>query len=163
MIFPLVMYWCESWAIKKAEHQVIDAFELWCWKRFKSPLDRKEIKPVNPEENQCWIFIGMTDAKAEAPIPWPPTQWKRPWCLERLKAKEGGSRGWDGKIASNSMDVNLSKLHKMLKDREAWCTAVRGVTKNWTRLSDWTTTINENCAKLLGNSVFSHNCTRIYS
>ena len=52
MVFPVVMYGCESWTIKKAEHQRIDAFELWCWKTLESPSDSKEIKPVNPKGNQ---------------------------------------------------------------------------------------------------------------
>ena len=68
MVFPVVMYGCESWMIKKAEHQRIDAFELWCWRRLESPLDCREIKPVNPKGNQSWIFIGRTDSEAEAPI-----------------------------------------------------------------------------------------------
>ena len=71
-IFPVVMYGYESWAIKKAECQRIDAFELWCWRRLKSPLDFKEIQPVHPKGNQSWIFIGRTDAEAETPILWPP-------------------------------------------------------------------------------------------
>ena len=66
IVFPLVMYGCESWTIKKAECQRIDAFELWCWRLFESSLDSKEIKSVNPKGNQSWIFIGWTDA--EAPI-----------------------------------------------------------------------------------------------
>ena len=72
MVFPVVMYRCESWTIKKAEHQRIDAFELWCWRKFLSPLDCKEIKPVHRKGNQSWIFIGRTDAKAETPILLPP-------------------------------------------------------------------------------------------
>ena len=74
MVFPVVMYGCESWTIKKAECRRIDAFELWCWRRlvFESPLDCKEIQPVNPKGNQSWIFIGRTDAEAEAPLLWPP-------------------------------------------------------------------------------------------
>ena len=72
MIFPVLMYGYESWTIKKAEHRRIDAFELWCWRSlFESPLDCKEIKPVNPNGNQSWIFIGRTDTEAEAPILWP--------------------------------------------------------------------------------------------
>ena len=67
MIFPVVMYGCESWTIKKAEHQRIDAFKLWCWRRLlRVPLDSKEIKPSNCKGNQSWIFIGRTDA--EAPV-----------------------------------------------------------------------------------------------
>ena len=61
---------CESWTIKKAEHRSMDAFELWCWRRLKSPLDSKKIKPVNPKGNQLWIFIGRTNAKAETLILW---------------------------------------------------------------------------------------------
>ena len=73
MVFPVVMYGCESWTIKRAEHRRTDVFELWCWRRlFKCPLDSKEIKPVNPKGNQSWIFIGRTDAEAETPILWLP-------------------------------------------------------------------------------------------
>ena len=72
MVFLVVMYGCESWNIKKAKCQRIDAFELWCWRTLESPLDCKEIQPVNPKGNQSWIFIGRTDAEAEAPILWPP-------------------------------------------------------------------------------------------
>ena len=67
------MHGCESWTVKKAECQRIDAFELWRWRRLlKSPLDCKEINPVNPKGNQSLIFIGRTDAEAEPPILWPP-------------------------------------------------------------------------------------------
>ena len=66
MVSPLVMYGCESWTIMKTENQRIDAFEMWCWRRLKRPLDYKEFKPVNPKGNQSQIFIGRTDA--EAPI-----------------------------------------------------------------------------------------------
>ena len=65
MVFPVVMYRFESWTIKKAERQRIDAFELWCWRRLKSPLDCKEIQPVHPKGDQSWVFTGSTDAKAE--------------------------------------------------------------------------------------------------
>ena len=73
MVFPVVMYGCDSWTIKKAEHWRIDTFELWCWRRLlESPLESKDIKPVNPKGNQPWIFIGRIDAEAEAPILGPP-------------------------------------------------------------------------------------------
>ena len=73
MVFPVVMYGCESWTIKKAEHQRIDAFELWVLEKIlESPLDYKEIQPVNAKGNQSWIFIGRTDVEAETPILWPP-------------------------------------------------------------------------------------------
>ena len=82
MAFPVVMYECESWTIRKAEHQRIDAFELWCWRRLWRVLDCKEIKPVNPKGNQSPIFIGRTDAEVEASILWPLCEelihWKRP-------------------------------------------------------------------------------------
>ena len=73
MTFPVVIYGCESWTIKKAKCWRIDAFELWCWRRLKSLLDCKEIKPVNPEGNQSWRLTGRTDAEAEAEaaILWP--------------------------------------------------------------------------------------------
>ena len=72
MVFPVVMYGCESWTLKKAEHQRIDAFELWCWRRLDSPLDCKESQPVHPEVNQSRIFVGRTDAEAKTPILRPP-------------------------------------------------------------------------------------------
>ena len=72
MVFPVVMYGCESWTVKKAEYRRIDAFELWCWRTLESPLDCKEIQPVRPKGDQSWVFIGRTDAEAETPILWPP-------------------------------------------------------------------------------------------
>ena len=73
MVFPVVTYGCESWTIKKAEYQRIDAFELQCWRRlFESSLDCKEIQPVHSKGDQSWMFFGRTDAKAETPILWPP-------------------------------------------------------------------------------------------
>ena len=72
MAFPVVMYRCECWMVKKAERQRIDAFELWFWRRLLSPLDCKKIQPVYPKGDQSWVFIGRTDAEAETPILWPP-------------------------------------------------------------------------------------------
>ena len=72
MVFPVVMYGCESWTIKKAEHQRIDAFELWCWRRLLRVLDCKEIQPVHSEGDRPWDFFGRNDAKAETPVLWPP-------------------------------------------------------------------------------------------
>ena len=104
MVFPVVMYKCESWTAEKVEHQRIDAFKL-CWRRLEIPSDCKEIKPVSPQGNQPWIFI-RTDTEAETPrllATWceQPTHCKRPWCWEGLRAwGEGGNREWDGWIAS---------------------------------------------------------------
>ena len=101
MVSPVVMYGCETWIIKKAEHQRIDAFELWCLRRFKSLLDCKEIQPVNPKRNQSWIFIGRTDAEAETPMLWPPDA--KNWLI--TKDPDAGKDGrWrrrrDGWMAS---------------------------------------------------------------
>ena len=89
MVFPVVMYGCESWTVKKAERWRIDAFELWCWRRLESPLDCKEIQPVNPKGNQSWIFIGRTDTEIETPILWTPE------VKNRLTGKDSDAgKGW---------------------------------------------------------------------
>ena len=69
MVFPVVVYGCESWTVKKAERRRIDTFELWCWRRL---LRVKEIQPVHSEGDQPWDFFGRNDAKAETPVLWPP-------------------------------------------------------------------------------------------
>ena len=85
MVFPVVMYGFDKWTVKKAECQRIDAFELWCWRTFESPLDCKEIKPVNPKRNQSWIFFGRTDAEAEAPILWPTNSFEKTLMLSKIE------------------------------------------------------------------------------
>ena len=72
MVFPVVMYGCESWTVKKAECRKIDAFESSQEKTLESPLDCKKIQPVHPKGDQSWVFIGRTDAEAETPVLWPP-------------------------------------------------------------------------------------------
>ena len=106
MVFPVVMCGCESWTIKKAERQRVDAFQLVLEKTLESPLDCKEIQPVHPKRNQFWMFIGGTDVEGETLIllaTWCKelTHLKRPWCWKRLKVGgEGDKRGWDGWMAS---------------------------------------------------------------
>ena len=72
IVFLVVMYGCESWAIEKAECWRIDAFEMWCWRRLESPLDCKEIQPVHSKGDQSWMFIRRTDVEAETLILWLP-------------------------------------------------------------------------------------------
>ena len=72
MVFPVVIYGCESWTIRKAERRRVDASELWLEKSLESPPDCKEIQPVHLKGNQSWVFIGKTDVEAETPILWPP-------------------------------------------------------------------------------------------
>ena len=72
MVFPVVMYGCESWTLNKAERRRINAFELWCCRRLESPLDCKEMQPVHSEGDQPWDFFGRNDTKPEAPVHWPP-------------------------------------------------------------------------------------------
>ena len=110
-------------------------------KTLESPLDCKEIKPVNPKGNQPWTFTGRIDAEAEAPISWPPDARSQligkdsdagyDWGQEEKGVTEDG--------ITSSMDMIFSKLWVIVKEREAWHAAVHGVAKSWTWLSDWTT------------------------
>ena len=106
MVFPVVMYGCESWTVKKAEHRTIDAFELWCWRRLLGVWLEicKEIQPVLSEGDQPWDFFGRNDAKAEAPVLWPPHEksWLigkdsdtgRDWGQEEKGMTEDEIAGW---------------------------------------------------------------------
>ena len=121
MVFPSVTYGCESWTIKKAEHQSIDALELWYWGRLDSTLVCKKIKPVNPKGNQpehsltnihwkdwCWSCNSNTLTTWCEEL----THWKRPWCWERLKAKEGMAEdemvGWHHSLNGHEFEQTPS-------------------------------------------------------
>ena len=145
MAFPVVMYRCESWNIKKAECQRTEAFELWYWRRLlKSPLDCKEIKPVHPKGNQSWIFIERTD-DAEAPILWPPdgkSQFigKDPDVGKDWRQKEKWAR--EDEMVGEHHRLNGHEFEQTLGDSEGQETgllAVHGVAKSGPQLSNWTT------------------------
>ena len=117
MVFPVVMYVCESWTLKKAEHWRIDAFELWCWRRLESPLKCQEIKPVNPEGNESWIFIERTDAEIEPPILWPPdaksqligkdSDSGKDWRQEEKGMTDGEMVGWHHWLNGHEFEQTL--------------------------------------------------------
>ena len=142
MFFPVVMYGCESWTVKKAECQRIDAFELWSWRRLlRVPSTARRSNQSTLKsilgvlwKDWCWSWNSNTLATSCEEL----THWKRLWCWEGLGAGgEGDDRGWDGWMASRIRWTSVSELREMVMDREAWRVVIHGVAKSWTWLSDW--------------------------
>ena len=157
MVFPLVIYGCESWTIKKAEHERIDIFELE--KTLKSPLDCKEIKPVHPKGNQSWIFTGRTDAKAEAPIfghlMWRANSVEKTLMLGKIEGRR--RRGSKDEMVGWHHQLNGHEFEQAPwdgKNRESWPAAVHGEAKCRTQLSDWTTTTRKRLPKVKMDKIF---------
>jgi len=146
MVFPVVMYRCESWTIRKTECQRIDAFELWCWRRVLRVLwtagrsKQSVLKEINPEYSLKGLILKLK-LQYFGHLMWRANSLEKTLVLGKIenKRRKGWQRmRWLNRI-TDSVDMNLSKLQEIVEDRGAWCAVVHGVVKSWTRLRNWTT------------------------